>query len=223
MTTSTRIVAYKAKRRLLRTMGALGFWGGALFLLLDMTTPFPTPVRGGYAMWWLLVVIAGAVFWVLSRKLPNLELIDLADVYNGELSIPTVMQELGLPLSMATAALEGMAADDLAGEIHAGRQRIWVFYGIDADNRLLVKTLQEARAHGGEFTVGVLAQALGVSLVKARTVLARAENEGYANKQAPDPDAAQDPNADPAQDIWTIPLPPMPPVPEDPTPQDAAT
>ena len=223
MATSTRIMAYKAKRRLLRTAGALGFWGGALFLLLDMTTPFPTPVRGGYAMWWLLVVAAGGVFWVLSRKLPNLELIDLADVYNGELSIPTVMQELSLPLSMATAALEGMAGDDLAGEIHSGRQRIWVFYGIDDDNRLLVKTIQEARAHGGEFTVPVLAQTLGVSLVKARTVLARAENEGYANKQEPDGDAEQTPDADTAREVWTIPLPKMPPVPEDATARDGAT
>ena len=143
MATSARITAYKAKRKLLRMTGAIGFWGGALFLLLDVTTPFPTPARGAYAMWWLLVVAAGAVIWVLSRKLPNLEIIDLAEMHNGELSIPTVMQELSLPPSMAATALEALAGDDLARETQVGKQRIWVFHGIDNDTPPPLKTVQD--------------------------------------------------------------------------------
>ena len=131
MATRTRIMAFKARRKLLRMIGAIGFWGGAIFLLLDVTTSFPTPVRGAYATWWLLVVGAGAVIWVLSRKLPTVELIDLAQRHNGRLSIPTVMQELSLPSSMAAAALEGMVSDDLAGETQVDEQRIWTFHGID--------------------------------------------------------------------------------------------
>jgi hypothetical protein len=134
MATSTRIIAFKARRKLLRSIGGLAFWGGAIFLLLDVTTPFPTPVRGAYASWWLLVVAAGAVVWVLSRKLPSLELLDLAEMHNGELSIPTVMQELSLPQSMAAAALEAIAEEDLASEKQSGKQRIWTFHGIDNDN-----------------------------------------------------------------------------------------
>lgn len=215
MATSTRILAYKAKRKLLGMIGALGFWGGALLLLLDMTTSFPTPARGAYAMWWLLVVALAVVFWVLSRKLPNLELIDLADEYKGELTISLVMQEMSLPVSMATAALEAMSSDDLAGEIQLGKQRVWVFYNMDDDNRLLVKTMQQARAHGGRFTVPVLAQVLGVSLVKARTVLARAEDECYAQRQEPEEDARAEQGAESPQEVWIISLGKMPPVPED--------
>jgi hypothetical protein len=131
MATSIRIKAFKARRKLLRTLGGLGFWGGAATLLMDVTTPFPTPVRGAYAMWWLLVVAAGAVVWIVSRKLPSLELIDLAEFHNGELSIPTVMQELSLPQSMAAAALDAMVSDDLASEAQSENQRIWIFPGSD--------------------------------------------------------------------------------------------
>lgn len=147
MATSARITAYKAKRKLLRMTGAIGFWGGALFLLLDVTTPFPTPVRGAYAMWWLLVVAAGAVIWMLSRKLPNLEIIDLAEMHNGELSIPTVMQDLRLPTSMAAAALDAMVADDLASETQVGKRRIWVFHGIDDNTPPPLKTIQSSHAN----------------------------------------------------------------------------
>jgi len=131
MATRTRIIAFRARRKLLRTIGSAGFWGGAIFLLLDVTTPFPTPVRGAYAIWWLLVVAAGAVVWVLSRRLPALELIDLAEMHEGRLTIPTVMQELGIPLSMAAAALKAMADDDLADETRDDKQRVWTFHGID--------------------------------------------------------------------------------------------
>ncbi len=100
-------------------------------------------------------------------------------------------------------------------------------YGMDDDNRLLVRTMQEARAHGGVFTVPQLAQALGVSLTEARTVLARAENEGYARKEAPDPRADQDPDAQAAGEVvWTIRLPTTPTTPAGRgarPPQDAAT
>ncbi len=146
MSTSTRIIAYKAKRKLLRMIGALGFWGGALLLLLDVTTPFPTPIRGGYAMWWLLVVAGGAVVWVLSRRLPNVELIDLAEMHNGELSIPTVMQEMSLPASMALAALEAIADEDLASEQQVGKQRIWTFPGVDDEDAPSIKTIIENHA-----------------------------------------------------------------------------
>jgi hypothetical protein len=124
-------MAYKARRKLLRAIGAIGFWGGAIFLLLDVTTPFPTPVRGAYATWWLLVVAAGAVLWVLSRRLPTLELIDLAEQHNGQLTIPTVMQDLSLPTSMAIAALEGVVGDELASETQIDKQRVWTFHGIE--------------------------------------------------------------------------------------------
>jgi hypothetical protein len=140
-------MAFKAKRKVLRMTGAIGFWGGSLFLLLDVTTPFPTPVRGAYAMWWLLVVALGAVLWILSRRLPNLELIDLAEMHNGELSIPTVMQEMSLPLSMATAALEQIGDDDLADEKQVGKQRIWVFHGVDNDKHPPVNIIPDANAN----------------------------------------------------------------------------
>jgi hypothetical protein len=147
MATSVRITAFKARRKLLRTTGGLGFWGGVLFLLLDVTTPFPTPVRGAYATWWLLVVAGGAVFWALSRRLPNLELIDLAEMHDGELSIPIVMQKLSLPPSMAAASLEAIVDDDLASEKQVSGQRVWIFPGVEKDTRPPAEIPQENHAN----------------------------------------------------------------------------
>lgn len=63
------LIAFKKDRRRKRLVGVVLFWGGLALLVLDMTTTFPTPLQGQYAVWWLLVVALGAGLWMASKRL----------------------------------------------------------------------------------------------------------------------------------------------------------
>ena len=77
------LVAFKKGRRRKRLCGTIVFWGGLALLILDMMTTFPTPVRGQYAVWWLLVVALGAVLWMTAKRLPLEETIEVAKYCRG--------------------------------------------------------------------------------------------------------------------------------------------
>ena len=146
---STVIEKYKGKRLLHEKLGVLGFWGGAMLLLVDMTTPFPTPARGAYAMWWLLVVLAAGAMWLRSRRLPVEETLRLAEQHGGELTVPIVSRELGLSVEMADKTLEAVVAYGEAEEIETGQSCTWFFFNTNRRNTRLMRVIQMARHSDG--------------------------------------------------------------------------
>ena len=95
-------------RRRKRLAGIILFWGGLALLVLDMTTSFPTPVRGQYAAWWLPVMAAGTGLWLLAKRLPLEEAIIVAKYCRGELTVTDLTGELNVTIGTAERILEAL-------------------------------------------------------------------------------------------------------------------
>ena len=123
------LLQFKRKRARRRVVGALLFWGGLLLLLVDMTTMFPTPIRGQYALWWLVVVAGGVWFWVASKRLPLEETIEIAKepMYFGELRVTELTGELNISLETAESILQALVRKGYARLEDRGETRVWVF------------------------------------------------------------------------------------------------
>jgi hypothetical protein len=190
---SATTVAYKAKRKRNEKLGLIGIWGGALMLLVDMSTSFPTPARGALAMWWLLVVGAGCASWVLSRKLPIEESIRLADEHDGELTVPNMTMELGLPVSMADKTLQSLCDCGQAMAIHTGHRSTWFFFNTNAADSRLVRALDMIEKHetvptATEFVDDSIAR----DLDEAEEMLKELAEKGYiTDQEVPDSDASE--------------------------------
>jgi hypothetical protein len=125
---------FRRKRALRRVWGGLLFWMGLLMLLADMTSEFPTPVRGAYALWWLILVAFGAYFWVSSRRLPLEETIQLArePIYFGELRVTELTGELNISLETAERIFGALVRKGYARAEDRGDTRVWVFPDVKA-------------------------------------------------------------------------------------------
>lgn len=100
---------FKRNRRTARLAGIALFWGGVAMFALDMTTPFPTPLRGQYTAWWVLVILAGAGLWMSSKKLPAEEAVEVARYCRGELKVTDLAGELHVTLDTAELTLRALA------------------------------------------------------------------------------------------------------------------
>jgi len=161
-------------------IGGIGFWGGALFLLIDMCTPFPTPARGAYAMWWLLVIGTAGAGWLFSRRLPVEETLALAEEHGGELTIPVVSRELGLPVGMATRTLEATCECAEAEVVETGRSRTWFFFNTNRGNNRLVRVIELAREPDARITPHELVtRNIARDLTEAEGMLTRLVARGY--------------------------------------------
>ena len=126
---------FKAKRALNNKLGLIMFWGGLLMLLVDMTTAFPTPARGQYALWWLIIVAVGSYFWFESKKLPLEETLEIAAKYRGVLRIPQVVSELEVTIETAERILDALAkrkraAPEKRPKDPKGYEAVWIFHDL---------------------------------------------------------------------------------------------
>ena len=120
------LIDFRKGRRRKRLAGILLFWGGLALLLLDMTTTFPTPVRGQYATWWVLVVAAGMGLWLSAKRLPLEETIEVAKYCRGELTVTDLTSELNVTIGTAERILEALARKGYAKLEQRGETRVWV-------------------------------------------------------------------------------------------------
>ena len=127
----SRIDFRKGRRRKLLA-GIVLFWGGLALLVLDMTTSFPTPVRGQYAAWWLLVVAAGTGLWLSAKRLPLEETIEGAKYCRGELTVTDLTSELNVTIGTAERILEGLARKGYARLEQRGEMQVWVLPEVKA-------------------------------------------------------------------------------------------
>ncbi len=123
---------FKKKRRRLGKWGRRLFWGGLVFMALDMMTPFPTPVRGAFAAWWVFVIGAGAVCYLLSQRLPTSETLDIAKEHQGELRVSDLTSELQVTTGTARKILtslekEGYAKAEIRTDSGGQNYQVWVF------------------------------------------------------------------------------------------------
>lgn len=123
---------FKNRRRRMNKWGMRLFWGGLGFMALDMMTPFPTHLRGAFAVWWVVVIGAGAVLWLLSKKLPTSETLDIAREHQGELRVTDLTSELNVTTGTARKILTRLEEDGYArAEVHtdSGGENylVWVF------------------------------------------------------------------------------------------------
>lgn len=100
--------------------------------MLDMTTSFPTPVRGQYAAWWLLVVAAGTGLWLSAKRLPLEETIEVAKYCRGELTVTDLTSELNLTIGTAERILEALARKGYAKLEQRGEMQVWVLPEVKA-------------------------------------------------------------------------------------------
>ncbi len=126
------LIAFKKSRRRNRLYGIVLFWGGLALLILDMMTSFPTPVRGHYAVWWVLVVALGAALWMTSKRLPLEETIEVSKYCRGELKVTDLTSELNVTLDTAERVLKALTRKGYAKIEDRGDARVWVFPEVQA-------------------------------------------------------------------------------------------
>lgn len=126
------LIAFKKSRRRKRLWGIVLVWGGLALLILDMMTTFPTPVRGQYAVWWLLVVALGAALWMTAKRLPLEETIEVAKYCRGELKVTDLTSELNVTLDTAERILMALTRKGYAKIEDRGDTRVWLFPDVKA-------------------------------------------------------------------------------------------
>ena len=126
------LIAFKKDRRRKRLSGIVLFWGALALLILDMSTSFPTPVRGKYVVWWLLVVALGAALWIAAKRLPLEETIEVAKYCRGELKITDLTGELNVTLDTSERILMALTRKGHANIEDRGDTRVWVFPDVKA-------------------------------------------------------------------------------------------
>lgn len=109
-----KIGLWKKAKRSKWLVGVTLFWGGILFAILDLTTPLPTPTRGAFAFFWLVMLGLGAYWWLQSNKLPFAETFELARLHDGSLLVADVMSDLGIDIEVARKTLDRLAVKGLA-------------------------------------------------------------------------------------------------------------
>ena len=126
------MIAFKKNRRQKRLCGIVVFWGGLAMLILDMMTTFPTPVRGQYAVWWVLVVALGAALWMASKRLPLEEAIEVSKYCRGELKVTDLASELNITLDTAERVLAALTRKGYAKIEDRADTRVWLFPDVKA-------------------------------------------------------------------------------------------
>ena len=126
------LIAFKKSRQRKRLWGIVLFWGGLAVLILDMMTSFPTPVRGQYAVWWLLVVALGAALWMTAKRLPLEEAIVVSKYCRGELKVTDLTSELNITLDTAERILAALTRKGYAKIEDRADTRVWVIPDVKA-------------------------------------------------------------------------------------------
>lgn len=136
------LIEFKKDRRRKRLSGIVLFWGALAMLILDMLTNFPTPVRGYYAVWWLLVIALGAALWIVAKRLPLEETIEVSKYCRGELKVTDLTSELNVTLDTAERILMSLARKGYANIEDKGDTRVWVFPDVKAS--IIARSEQES-------------------------------------------------------------------------------
>lgn len=99
------------QQRLRKTrIGLYGFWGTLLFMVLDLTTAFPTAQRGGFLVVSLAALCVFAAIYVQGRRLPLEETIEIARLHGNQLKVTDLTHELNVTIATAQRILSALVA-----------------------------------------------------------------------------------------------------------------
>lgn len=171
---------FKIQRHKNLALFFLLFVGGLLMLLIDWTTPFPTPARGGFTMWWLIVVGWGVWFYIKSTRLPIEETLELASSKRGELTLDDLTREFGISVSIAKKTLDELQRRSLTETSERGNAIVWVFRDHVSRNLPLENVLLQAKNAKGKLTLADVIEQQSITMTEAEVTLAKLVEKGQA-------------------------------------------
>ena len=162
---------------------ALLFVAGAVMLVVDFTTKFPTVEKGEFAAVWLVAMAIGGFLYYRSMELPAKEVLALAESHNGLVTVGELSTALEIDPAVVLRTLGYLQKMGLASQRWGELQRnLWEFP--DYVKLPIAETIDLARENKGRVTLGQLV-ARGLSLDVAQQTL-----DTLADKGLGQPDAA---------------------------------
>ncbi len=174
--------SFLKKRKKLRAIGLFLFIASPILFLVDWTMPFPTPIRGAGTVYWIVAWFVGIYIYLMSQKLPVTEAILVAEESNGELTIPSLMNKMGIDEVSAEAILNAIEKQGFARKETRGGATVWLFADYIEDEQPLEKVIVLAKNHGNILTVADIVENLNLSIEETEGVLKRLEEKGYCKK-----------------------------------------
>ncbi len=171
------MLAFHRRRRKLFWWAQALFWGGLAFMVLDLTTVWPTTEKGAFLGPTLVVIAVGAALYLASRKLPLAEVLDLARERRGRLTLSEITSELQIDLRTAELCIEVLRRKKLVRSGMAIQQDVLIFpdsYALPEAEALAV-----AQKHGGTLTVALVREELRLDQAAAEETLRSLEMQGY--------------------------------------------
>jgi Fic family protein len=156
-------------------------------MLVDLTTDWPTPIRGQYVALELGVVVLGAGLYVASKRLPLEETLEVAWMNAGELTVADVTHALNVTLDTAGRILGTLQHRGMARMDQRGDSRVWVFPDIVEKKLPLTEVLRLAGQRNGRVTLQDAADGLSIPLELARATLDKLVELGFAFPAAAEP------------------------------------
>ena len=174
--------SFLKKRKKQRKLGLFLFLASPILFLVDWTTPFPTPIRGAGTVYWIVAWFVGIYIYLQSQRLPVTEAILVAEESNGELTIPSLMNKMGIDQVSAEAILNEVEKQGFARKEKRGGATVWLFADYIEDEQPLERVLVLAKNSGNLLTVADIVDNLNLSIEETEGVLKRLEEKGYCKK-----------------------------------------
>lgn len=174
------ITAFAKRIRRRSTIAAGLFFGGALMLVIDFTTKFPTAAKGEFAFVWLFMMAIGGFFYYLSMELPTKEILQLAQDYKGLVTVGEIATGLGINPDLAIRALRHLQQVGMTEPHWQELQKnLWEFP--DYVQLPIAEAIDLARKHGGKLTLQDLV-ARGYTLDVAQQTFETIQQKGLAHE-----------------------------------------
>lgn len=165
----TDLLEFSRRVRKRTRLAAMFFFGGALMLLVDFTTRFPTAQKGEFAVVWIAAMVVGAVAYCRSLELPVREIMQLASSHEGILTLTEISTQLEISPDLAMRTLRYLQQRNLARpSLQMVEKNLWEFP--DCLKLPLDRAAELAQRQEGKLTLEQL-MATGVSLEDAERTM----------------------------------------------------
>jgi hypothetical protein len=171
------VIPFSDRMRARARFAAILFFSGAVMLVVDFTTRFPTTIKGEYAIFWAAAMILGIFLYYRSLELPVREVLQLAQSHDGMLTLTEIATELDVSPDVAIRTLRFLAARNLARpSLQQIEKNLWEFP--DCLKLPLAQAMDLAKENDGKLDLQQL-MATGVSLESAQQTIDVMKARGF--------------------------------------------
>jgi hypothetical protein len=127
---SFNYLEFQRSRKAKRGWGISLFWSAFILTVIDLTLAFPTPNRGRFIPFALILAGIGAVLYILSKKLPLEEVLLIGSdktKYPDGIMISDLVSELRITTENAEEILTALEKKGFATVKKVKGSRIWTF------------------------------------------------------------------------------------------------